>query len=305
MIVSKSIINNIEVITGENDHIRFVIAPSAGGKILSVYNKILQKEFLWSNKNLSFKSHQPGADYDINFWGGIDELIPNDIPENVDGNEYPDHGELWTTPLEYELNNDKISVFGKLKLSGLYYKKTVSLNPSKPEIILEYTFRNESDATRHFMWKLHAALAIAEGDKIVSSALKAKSVYPELSKYKDINEFHWPLKNDCDASIVPPKNNTLDFFYLYDIPQSEMQLISGNGKHQFSYNYDKKVFPFQWYFASYGKFLNHYTAILEPSTSMPVSVNEAKEIGQCTVLESDQEINTTVIIYAGEIKNIK
>ena len=304
MIVTKSRINNVEVLTGENDHIKFVIAPATGGKILSVYNKLLQKEFLWSNKNLLFETHQSGADYDINFWGGIDELIPNDIRENIDGNEYPDHGELWTTPLEYDLSHDKISVFGKLKLSELYYKKTVSLKANSPEIILEYTIRNESNATRHFMWKLHAALAIREGDKMVSSARKAKVVYPELSKYKDFNEFHWPLIDDCDASLVPPNNNTLDFFYLYDIPRSEMQLISGKGNHLFSYNYDKKVFPFQWYFASYGKFLNHYTAILEPSTSLPVSVNEAKAIGQCTVLESDQEINTMVTIYAGKNKNL-
>ena len=304
MIVSKSRINNVEVLTGENEYIKFLIAPAAGGKILSVYNKILKKEFLWSNKNLLFETHQSGADYDTNFWGGIDELIPNDIPENVDANEYPDHGELWTTPLEYDLSDDKISVFGKLKLSELYYKKTVSLKANSPEIILEYTIRNESNATRHFMWKLHAALAIGEGDKVVSSAQKGKVVYPEHSKYEDFNEFYWPLIDDCDASLVPPNNNTLDFFYLYDIPLSEMQLISVKGNHQFSYKYDKKVFPFQWYFASYGKFFNHYTAILEPSTSMPVSVNEAKAIGQCTVLESNQEINTLVTIYAGENKNL-
>ncbi|HCN82090.1 MAG TPA: hypothetical protein DIT07_00490, partial [Sphingobacteriaceae bacterium] len=233
MIVSKSRINNVEVLTGENDHIKFVIAPAAGGKILSIYNKILQKEFLWNNKNLLFETYQSGADYDTNFWGGIDELIPNDIPENVDANEYPDHGELWTTPLEYELSDDKISVFGKLKLSELYYKKMVSLKANSPEIILEYTIRNESNATRHFMWKLHAALAIEEGDKIVSSAQKAKVVYPELSKYKDFNEFHWPLIDDCDTSLVPPNNNTLDFFYLYDIPKPEMQLIRGKGNHLF------------------------------------------------------------------------
>lgn len=304
MIVLKSKINNIDVITGENNLIRIVIAPSGGGKIVSIYNKVLQKEFLWNNKNLLFDICQQGTDYDTNFWGGIDELIPNDIPENIDEIDYPDHGELWTTPLEYDLSNEKISVFGKLKLSELYYKKTISLKAGSPEIMLEYTIRNESNAIRHFMWKLHAALLIEEGNIIISSARKAKSVYPELSKYKDFHEFPWPVKGDRDVSIVPPNNNTLDFFYLYDIPLPEMQLISGRGKHQFSYTYDEKIFPFQWYFASYGQFYNHYTAILEPSSSMPFSVNEALVKGQCTVLGSDQEINTLVTIYAGKNKNI-
>lgn len=42
---------------------------------------------------------------------------------------------------------------------------------------------------------------------------------------------------------------------------------------------------------------------LDPSTSRQISVNEAKKLEQCTVLEPGQEINTMVKIYAGE--NIK
>ena len=51
------------------------------------------------NKDLPFSTHQPGTDYDSNFWGGIDELLPNDIDEKIDTIDYPDHGELWTTAL--------------------------------------------------------------------------------------------------------------------------------------------------------------------------------------------------------------
>jgi hypothetical protein len=108
---------------------------------------------------------------------------------------------------------------------------------------------------------------------------------------------------NTDASIIPDDNNTMDFFYLYDIPQAEMQLISRDNKHLFSYSYDKKVFPYQWYFASYGGFLNHHTAILEPCTNMPLSVNEAKEKNQCVVLEPGQELITSVRIFAGEKKD--
>lgn len=304
MKVSKNKIDDVEVLTGENDHLKFVLAPGAGGKILSVYNKSLQKEFLWSNKNLRLESYQPGTDYDTNFWGGIDELIPNDIPEKVDSNEYPDHGELWTTPLEYELHDDKIAVFGKLNLCGLQYKKEISLMADSPEIVLDYTIRNDSADIRHFMWKLHAALEIEPGDKLVSSASIAREVYPELSKDPEPDEFSWPIKNGSDVSVVPPRNNSLDFFYLYDVRYAEMQFMSAKGQHCFSYKYDKKVFPFQWYFASYGKFLDHYTAILEPSSSMPVSVNEAMAMGQCTMLQPGQEINTRVTIYAGKNKDI-
>lgn len=303
MTISRKEINNVELFAGENDHIKFEIAPAAGGKIISVYNKKLDKEFLWKNADLLLESHKPGADYDSNFIGGIDELIPNDIPENIDGIDYPDHGELWTTALDYELLENKIAVFGKLELSGLYYKKIISLEDNSPTISIRYTISNQSDSTRNFLWKLHAALRIASGDKLITNAKKAKVVDPDYSRFRMMNEFTWPDIENTNASLVPEKNNTTDFFYLYDIDAPRMGLESNNGNHLFSYSYDNNVFPYQWYFASYGGFLNHYTAILEPCTSMPISINDAKKSGQCTVLEPGQEINTIVKIYAGE--NIK
>lgn len=300
MTISRKEINNVEVFAGENDHIKFEIVPGAGGKITSVYNKNLDKEFLWRNADLLLESHKSGADYDSNFIGGIDELIPNDIPENIDGIDYPDHGELWTTALDYELLEDKISVFGKLELSGLYYKKIISLEDNSPLINIDYIVRNESGSTRNFLWKLHAALHVEVGDKLITSAKKAKVVDPDYSRFKMLNEFTWPDIENTNASLAPEKNNTTDFFYLYDIDASGMGMESNNGNHLFSYSYDNNVFPYQWYFASYGGFLNHYTTIIEPCTSMPISLNEAKRLKQCTVLEPGQEINTIVKIYAGE-----
>ncbi len=300
MIISRKEVNNVELFAGENDYIKFEIAPAAGGKIVSVYNKKLKKEFLWRNTNLVLETHQPGADYDANFLGGIDELIPNDIPETIDSIAYPDHGELWTTVLDHELAENKISVFGKLKLSGLFYKKIISLEANYPVINLEYTIRNDTGSTRNFLWKLHAALFVECGDKLVTSARKAKVVDPGYSRFKTLNEITWPDIEKTDASLVPDKNNTTDFFYLYDIGIPQMGLESNRGKHLFRYSYDNNVFPYQWYFASYGGFLNHYTAILEPCSSMPISVNEAMKSGQCTVLEPGAEINTVVKIYAGE-----
>ena len=300
MIISQEYINDVKILIGENNFIQFKIVPDLGGKILSIFNKDLGKEFLWRNENLQLQTHQAGADYDANFYGGIDELIPNDIPENVDGNEYPDHGELWTTSLKYEIHKDSITVFGKLKLSGLYYKKTVTLDAQMPIIHLAYNIKNESAYQRNFLWKLHAAVAIEEGDKLITTAQKAKVVDPAYTRFNNLNEFKWPLIEGIDASIAPAKNNSTDFFYLYDVQQAEMKFLSDKGKHLFSYNYDKKVFPYQWYFASYGGFLNHYTVVLEPSSGMPMSVNDARDKMQCTVLKPNEEINTVVSIYAGE-----
>ena len=292
--------NGIEILTVETDHLIFSIVPALGGKILSVYNKHLKKEFLWINDKLPLQTNESGADYDSNFLGAIDELIPNDLTEKIDSVEYPDHGELWTTRLQYEITGEKIRVFGRLQLSGLYYSKTVYADLNSPLLFIEYLIKNEADVQRNFLWKLHAALQIQPGDKLLTPAALAQVVDPEYSRFKNRNEFKWPWIEDQDASIIPAANKAMDFFYLYDIPTGKMQLLSNNGEHVFSYRYDKTVFPYQWYFASYGGFLDHYTVILEPCTNMPMSVNEAMAKGQSAVLAPGQSLNTTVQIYAGE-----
>ena len=288
-----------DILKLENDQIRIEIAPAIGGRITSIYNKELNKEFLWHNKSFGLKQNKPGDDYDTNFWGGIDELLPNDIPEIIDGVSYPDHGELWCMPLEHTVSDNSIAVYGLLPLSGLFYRREAVLSQTKPAIELTYKIINQSGVQRHFLWKLHAALQIAKGDRLMSAAQKAKIVSQKVSRFVDTGEFLWPQIQGEDASVVPEKNNSMDFFYLYDSPTGQMSLLSEGGQHRFACTYNQEVFPYQWYFASYGQFRNHYTAILEPASAMPVSVNEAATLGQCTVLEPGEEINTSVTIYAG------
>ncbi|HWK56950.1 MAG TPA: hypothetical protein VNQ80_06425 [Parapedobacter sp.] len=289
----------LEIICIENDHLRVDVIPALGGKISSVFNKAYHKEFLWYNAALGLRENHPGDDYDSNFWGGIDELLPNDLPEEIDGTAYPDHGELWTTRLAYEVVENAVSVYGLLPLSGLQYRKTVSLEAGSPEIKLAYRLVNQSGERRKFLWKLHAALRIARGDRLATPARQAKVVNAAASRFGDPGTFSWPAITGIDASVVPEKNGTMDFFYLYDAPEGEMALLTDEGNCRFAYRYDQQVFPYQWYFASYGQFRDHYTAILEPASAMPVRVNEAADLGQCSVLEPGGAIDTVVTIYAG------
>ena len=211
MMLPDEIKNKVQIINIENDFLKCSATPLLGGKIISVYNKWLQKEFLWKNEKLSLKQLEHSA-YDSNFYGGIDELIPNDIPENIDGIIIHDHGELWTTPLEYEMKEESLILSGTLSLSELFYKKIIKLDDDSPTIKLSYTIKNISNDVRHFLWKLHAALKIQEDDKLITHAKEGKVVDTEYSRFANLDGFEWPMIEEDDASIIPPKNNTMDFF---------------------------------------------------------------------------------------------
>src|SRR5690606_1700584 len=298
--ITQSIENGLEIQTLENHSLRVDIIPAMGGKIASIFNKKCDKEFLWQNSAIDLRVNEPGNSYDHNFWGGVDELLPNDIPEEIDGKTYPDHGELWTSRLEYAIAENAMSVYGLLPISGLFYQKTVSLEAISSKIKLEYNIINYSGERRRFLWKFHAALRMAKGDRLITGSRKARIVNIEASRFTETDEFLWPKIEGTDAALVPEKNGSMDFFYLYDSPVGEMTLLTEREKYRFSYHYDPKVFPYQWYFASYGQFRNHYTAILEPASAMPVQVNIAADQWQCSVLESGEGINTLLGIYAGE-----
>ncbi|WP_153799007.1 hypothetical protein [Foetidibacter luteolus] len=295
--------NDIQLINIANRHLQISISPANGGRVTSLYNKRMQREFLWTNPTLPLAINQEGDEYDPNFFGGIDELIPNDLPETIDGIAYPDHGELWTTALNHEISGEQVTVSGQLRLSGLFYSKTVYLDEQSPIVHLRYKIKNYSGEPRHFLWKLHAALTISEGAKVVSKARHGQVVDTAYSRFSHTEKFSWPNIENTNAAIIPAKNGTMDFFYLFDEETGKMQLQSADNTALFSYEYDPQIFPYQWYFASYGGFLDHYTAILEPCTSMPISVNDAAKLNQCTVLQPGEQLETSVRIFAGRVND--
>jgi hypothetical protein len=250
-----------------------------------------------------------GSEYDPNFYGGIDELLPNDPPETINGVVCPDHGELWTTPLTAEVNGERLVLRGRLARFGLEYERQMSLRSDAPILDFSYRISNATKEPLEFLWKLHAALAVQAGDIIDCPSRKARVVDPAWSRYKSTAPFDWPRIEGQDASVIPAKDGTMDFFYLFDLQEGEMswrrpaarerRAPALRGGLKFSYQFDPKVFPYAWLFASYGGFNGHYTIILEPCTAMPMSVNEAAGKKQCSRLEPGQSLETRVSIYAG------
>jgi hypothetical protein len=122
---------------------------------------------------------------------------------------------------------------------------------------------------------------------------------PAWSRWKTESSFPWPFVHGERADLIPPADGTTDFLFLYDLESGTMGCRRHALKSEFSIYFDPKIFPYACYFASYGGLDSHYTAVLEPCTAMPVSVNEAIRLKQCSLLEADEDISTRVSIYAG------
>ena len=78
MSIRRTEFEGVEGICLENDSISLVVCPSVGGKIVSFCLKDTGQELLWRNENLALRPYPEGTAYDPHFYGGIDELLPND-----------------------------------------------------------------------------------------------------------------------------------------------------------------------------------------------------------------------------------
>ncbi|MHC4122597.1 MAG: DUF5107 domain-containing protein [Planctomycetota bacterium] len=301
--IKKIAIDNKPVVRLENDFLRIDIAPAIGGRIVSIIDKKTSYEFLWRNPNLELKPLPAGSPYDPNFYGGIDEVIPCDIPEKIDGIDYPDHGELWTTPLEFTIGDNSLLLAGTLPLSNLNYQRKITLRPDSPYIDTDYKIENRSDSVRYFLWKMHAALNVQPDDLIDCPAQKVIVADPQWSKWKTTEPFSWPNVEGSRADIIPSVDNTMDFLFLYDLQTGRLGWKSNAKNLKFEYLFDTKVFPYVCYFASYGGFDGHWFAIIEPCTAMPLMVNDAIKQNQCSCLPTGQTLKTRITTYAGPVNS--
>ena len=292
-------IDGIPIIRMENDILQVDVAPTVGGRVVSILEKSSGHQFLWRNERMKLEELGVGADYDPNFYGGIDELIPNDIPETLNGLECPDHGEMWTMALDYRIDGETLVLTGSLPIFGLQYERRMTLRTDGSYIDLDYHIKNVTGERRDFLWKLHAALNIEPGDLIVCPAGTARVPDLEYSRWENQGPFTWPEIEGQRADTIPERDGTMDFLYLYDLERGQIAWESSSKGVTFVYEYDKDIWPYAWLFASYGGFDGHYMAILEPCTTMPISVNEAAKLGQCSALEAGEAIKTRVSIYVG------
>ena len=265
----------------ENSLLRIEVDPNHGGRITSFLGKQTQTEMLWYDATRL--PVNPVLDYDGNFAGGMDELVPCDLPEHG----FPDHGELWTQPLQATFEGSQLVLEGKLPKSGLSYRRVMHLEYNT--LISRYTLENASSTPLDFMWKLHAALAIAPGDQLVVPAHCQQAADPgDWSKAVSGLPCHWK-----GAYAIPEMDGTSDFFYLTDLQGGTMELRWLDGLH-FRCDFDTRIFPCAWVFASFGRLNGSRTLIMEPCTNYPVALDDAVKAHCCAHLKPGETLATEV-----------
>ncbi len=284
-----------------NEALRVEILPDLGGKIWSLEDLRLGRQFLWQQPGLAPKILPQGSDYDENFFGGMDELLPNDIPEEVGGRSLVDHGELWNSSLDVREVDGGMFLEGRLPLTPLSYSKRLSLQGS--ELRLDYRLKNLGPAPLDLLWKLHPALRISQGCEIQVPAATAQVGHPDYSSRPLPETFAWD--SDPSRKVVPAKGNYQDFLYLLGLSQGSCALAHKEEDWMFRMRFDKEIFTSVWVFSTYAGWKGLEVLVLEPCTNPQLSLLKCAAEKRCLRLEAGAELSTSVTLQTGRYGELK
>ena len=272
-----------EFLTLENPFLRISVDPLAGGRVTSLLDR--EYDFEHVAYDPSYVPADPEKDYDSNFAGGMDELLPCDLPER----SFPDHGELWNLVLEAERTGENtLRLQGKLPLSHLFYERTMEL--SGKSLRCSYAITNQGKEPLHFLWKLHGAMKIFPGDRLFAPAACIQAADPgDWSRASD----GMPRKF-VNPYVVGEMDRKSDFFFLTDLEEGKILLQHENGR-AVRCTFDLKVFPSCWIFCSFGRLNDSRCMILEPCTNYPLSLEDAIRNKCCAFLAPGETLRSTVL----------
>ncbi len=309
----------LQCIQLENDEVRILILPALGGKIWQVSCKRMGENLLWQNPRIKPRTLPMHASYDDHFYGGWDELFPNDMPETLAEESFPDHGEIWTLPWEWETEIRGHEAIVRLRLqtpiSACLLERIIVLQEGAYHFTIKYKIHNLGQRELPYLWKLHVALNGNEDSRIDVDAGRAHLEGFGKPRNGQTNiSYSWPMLEDESGTVYDMRrglsgsSGVSEFQYVTELKQGWCAVTNTKKKLGFGLCFDKEVLPSCWLFASYGGWRNLQTIILEPCSGYPISVEEGVKSGTHKVLYPNEMIETevTAVVYTGlsEVLNI-
>jgi hypothetical protein len=306
--------NGVPAVIMDNGLIRAVLLPELGGKLWQLTYLPRSRDLLWQHPRLKARPVPFNSVYDDVFFGGWDELFPNDMPEEVAGEPLPDHGELWTLPWECAVEEASpsqatVHLWVETPITACRMDRWVTLREGELRLRFLHRLANQGGGDVPYLWKLHAAVRLEEGSLI---ELGARAMYVEdfgsPRNGRTGAGYTWPHLTGEDGTVhdmrqtLPASARVSEFQYGTELERGWCAIRHPAGEVGLGIAFDPAVFRSCWTFASYGGWRNLHVLVLEPCTGYPVSVAAGVDRGTHRVLRAGEVVETeaSAIILGGE-----
>lgn len=306
---------NVEAIAIESNRLVVTMIPSSGSKLQSIYDKMLQKEYLIQSPSKEFVRSAYASNFAEGDVSGFDEIFPSIEScfyplEPWEGVSVPDHGEVWSLPWQYNVLNNSIV----LRVHGVRFPYRLE---KKIEFLREQCFRitykaeNLSDFDFPFIWTPHMLLQ-CEADSVIVLPDSVKNVISTCSVDNKLGKFGtmhtWPItrinEEAYDISQVYPKypGKCEKYYAMGNVLEGWCALHNkGTGSCVgLSYPIDKVPYLGIWEGIMNGRFVT----ALEPCTGDLDSLDTAVQWNRVSVIKAKSHIEWYLNITFDTVERI-
>lgn len=288
MKITQSKYKNVFALRLETEKYVALVLPSEGGKIASFQDKASGKEYLLQNPSPEYLHIGLKDDFEKGECSGFDDMFPTIDPVMVDGNDYPDHGEVCRVAFSYCIEDDKLILSYRSKTLGYDYKKRFE-EGADGRLCIFYKIKNLTEKDFAALWAGHCLVPIEKGGRIIVPFQEGAPV---------------DIVYDCKKQTQKDERVSLQDNYLYSdwtegateakklyFPQKCTEGYIGyqySKGDKFVLEFDQKELPYVGIWIDYGTVNGSYYVGLEPCT-----------LGYDTVLNAEK-YEQKCIIRAGE-----
>jgi hypothetical protein len=292
--------------TLENDAVRATVIPALGGRIWELTDRKRHRQWIWHRDDVKLAPTHLHSTYDDVWAGGWEELFPNDAPGPFEGRMLPDHGEWWVKDWQVTESAGGDTAILRLTAETASIRarctKEVRLDGAAHTLHVSYRIESLEPLPFHFLFKQHLPIAITPRCRLSMPGGRVVPVDPAFgTRVRDAAGFDWP--GEIDLSRIPPRESReREFVYVLDAPDGWCGVDDAECGASLRFSFERERIPFVWLFLSYGGWRDCYTAVLEPCTNHPKSLDDAAARGHSAVLRPGEAWETRASVTLGAVE---
>lgn len=281
----------------ENKRLKIECLANHGGKLSSIFDKEKGIEFLFQNPHEKYKKANIESDFSLFEACGFDDTFPSiDYGEVIINNQkiiYPDHGEIWSSNMDYKISNNQIFLTYKSKILPYLFEKCYTLK--EKGIKVDYTIKNIGNFSFPCFYTFHCLIDSKKDIKLITpeNLDEIKIIYGSNRLKKDVIKKYPITKEEIDLSYPERlSNNECEKFYFthkskkgligYDYKKDRVKLLI---------TYNESKLPYLGFWNTQGGFRGDYNFALEMSNGYYDSIEIASKNNACPILDVDEKFS--------------
>ena len=279
------------------------VLPDLGAKIYDFVWKPTGRNFMWHNPRIAPQTYPVESDFAIYWCGGWDDFFPTCDECVFRGQRYPSIGELrsvrWNVDSAGRRGKDveaRLSAFGPI--SPVKAEKTVTVEGLSPVLRMHYRIVNLGPMSVDFTWGTHPAVAANQHTVMRIPARHGIAEYCSQPGWGQAGQrYDWPvLGTEAAGRVEMDKARGIDAnlcfgHYAVDLEDGWYAIEDASSGEGFLLRFPLEQCPCLWLWLNYGGFRGFHHVIVEPWTSMAVTLAEACERKNHLCLKPGEEFS--------------